>query len=102
MSWIGSMLKAGIESNGRDVTVSSGFLQINGRTISPGATAVTVLIKDSAGMVLLATGATVPGDEAGYAKGCLLIDTDVVDGTSGLYVNVGTTTSADFDLVTDA
>ena len=81
-----------------------GVLKLLGRTYKPGATtSVTVLIKDSAGKVLLCTGTTVPTDtEAGYAKGCLMIDTDVAAGTTGLYVNVGTTTSCNFDAVLDA
>jgi len=61
-----------------------------------------VLIRDGSRNILWATGTTVPGDVAGYAKGCLFIDTDVADGTTGLYVNVGTTASADFDAVSDA
>jgi hypothetical protein len=70
---------------------------------SAGATGVTNLLKDGSGNVLLATGATVPSDAvSGYAKGCLFIDTDVAAGTTGLYVNVGTTTSANFDAVSDA
>ena len=76
---------------------------LQGETRSPGATAVLVLTVDSSGLVMLATGTTVPADgQAGYAKGALFIDTDVADGTSGLYVNVGTTSAVNFDLVTDA
>jgi hypothetical protein len=64
---------------------------------------VTVLFNDASGNALMATGTTVPSDSgAGYAKGCLFIDTDVAAGTSGLYVNVGTTSACNFDLVTDA
>ena len=103
MSWLGDLLKAGISSNGRDVTISKGVLQLKGRVYTPGTTSVRVLATDRDDKVLLATGTTVPSDaEAGYAKGCLFIDTDVADGTSGLYVNVGTTASANFDLVSDA
>lgn len=61
-----------------------------------------VVLKDAAGDTLIASGTTVPGDVAGYAKGCLFIDTDVGDGTSGLYVNVGIPSSADFKLITNA
>ena len=65
--------------------------------------AVTVLLKDAAGKALLATGTTVPADTGTiYAKGCLFIDTDVATGTSGLYVNVGTSASCVFKLVTNA
>lgn len=63
---------------------------------------VSVLIKDSAGNALYATGTTVPGAVAGYAKGCLFVDTDVASGTTGLYVNVGTTSSASFKAVSNA
>lgn len=64
---------------------------------------IKVLIYDAAKNVLIATGTEVPTDTtAGYAKGCLFIKTDVAAATSGLYVNVGTTTSCDFNLVTNA
>lgn len=67
------------------------------------ASGVTHLIKDALGKTLLATGTTVPSDTAPlYAKGCLFIDTDVATGTSGLYVNVGTSSSCVFKLVTNA
>ena len=61
------------------------------------------LERDPSGNIILETGTTVPIDAvAGYAKGASFIDTDVAGGTSGLYVNVGTTASCNFDLVTDA
>jgi hypothetical protein len=64
---------------------------------------VTVLFNDASGFALLATGTTVPTDnDAGFAKGCLFIDTDVAAGTTGLYVNVGTTAACNFDAITDA
>jgi hypothetical protein len=64
---------------------------------------VSHLLKDSSGQSLLATGTTVPSDtDTLYAKGCLFIDTDVTSGTSGLYVNVGTSASCIFKLVTNA
>lgn len=63
----------------------------------------TIYLKDAAGNAVYAIGTTVPTDStAGYAKGCLFVDTDVAAGTSGLYVNVGTTAACNFDLVTDA
>ena len=50
-----------------------------------------------------AEGTDVPADDtSGYAKGCLFIDTDVAAGTTGLYVNVGTTSACNFDAVSDA
>lgn len=65
--------------------------------------AVTILIKDKDNKALLATGVTLPADAGTiYAKGCLFIDTDVATGTSGLYVNVGTSASCVFKLVTNA
>lgn len=64
---------------------------------------IKVLIYDSSRHILHATGIDVPADAtAGYAKGCLFIATDVAAGTSGLYVNVGTTAECNFDLVSDA
>ena len=75
-------------------------LTIDGTTV---ATGVTALIKDGDSKVLLATGTTLPSDaETIYAKGCLFIDTDVATGTSGLYVNEGTSSSCSFKLVTNA
>ena len=81
-----------------------------GTTLSQGATlaatavsGITHLLKDAAGKTLLATGATLPADTGAlYAKGCLFIDTDVASGTSGLYTNVGTSTSCVFKLVSNA
>lgn len=68
-----------------------------------GGQTVKVLIKDGDGDAVLVTGETVPADgQAGFAKGCLFIDTNVAAGTTGLYVNVGTTAAADFDAVSDA
>jgi len=71
-----------------------------GNLETPDTTAVTVLEKDRSGMVLKCTGLTVPGDgEAGFAKGCFFIDTDVGAGSTGIYENVGTITAADFDAI---
>ena len=83
------------------------YLRLAGQAISATVAGTTnpikVLIRDGDNKVLLATGTDVPADStAGYAKGCLFIDTDVAAGTTGLYVNVGTTTAADFDAVSDA
>jgi len=65
--------------------------------------ATTTILKDASGDILMAQGTTVPADTtSGYAKGALFIDTDVVTGTSGLYVNVGINTSSVFKLVTNA
>ena len=62
----------------------------------------SVYLTDADGNVVFAIGTSVPGDVAGYAKGCLFVDTDVADGTTGLNVNVGTIASADFEAVTSA
>lgn len=72
-------------------------IQYNGDLETPGSTAVTVWMRDSSGYVSYASGATVPTDaEAGYAKGCIFIQTD--GGVSStLYVNEGTYTSCDFN-----
>jgi len=96
MSLQGDFLKAGTQAD-------DGVLMLTGRNRTPGTTQVKALMVDSVGNILYATGTTVPSDaEAGYAKGCLFIDTDVGAGTTGLYVNVGTTASCNFDAVSDA
>ena len=65
--------------------------------------AIKVLVRDDDHDILWATGTDVPADtSSGYAKGCLFIDRNVAAGTTGLYVNVGTTTSANLDAVSDA
>lgn len=47
-------------------------------------------------------GTAVPDDgAAGYAHMCIFIDTDA-SGTTGLYANIGTATSCDFNAVTVA
>lgn len=66
---------------------------------------VTVKVKefDTAGMIVRCEGTTVPtADSAGFAKGCLFVDTDAADGTKGLYENIGTTAASDFNLAGDA
>ena len=123
MSFQGKVAKKiGIETDGTDVTVANDLaittdLSVGGDVAVTGSLAVTelititgvttsgvtALIKNGSGMILLATGTTVPTDGgAGYAKGCLFIDTDVATGTTGLYVNVGTTAACNFDAVSDA
>lgn len=64
---------------------------------------VTVMMKGADGYILLASGTTVPSNNtAGFAKGCLFIDTDVAKGTTGLYCNKGTTAECTFTAVTQA
>lgn len=59
-------------------------------------------VADSAGQaegLIYARGASVPADTtAGYAKGCLFIQTDGSTSTT-LYVNEGTVASCDFNAV---
>ena len=75
------------------------ILQATGHSETPDTTAVTVIAKDSDGDITECKGLTVPTDtETGFAKGCTFVDTDVAAGTSGVYENVGTTTSCNFDL----
>jgi len=51
---------------------------------------------------LIASGPTLPTDgDAGYQPGCIFIHTDGTDG-SALYVNEGTVTACDFNLITVA
>lgn len=72
------------------------FVKLTGRTVGT----IKVLMRDSSDKILLATGTTVPSDAgAGYAKGCIFIDTDVGAGSQGVYVNVGTTASCNFDVL---
>ena len=49
------------------------------------------------------SGTSVPtSTKSGFAKACHFYKTDAVAGTSGFYINVGTTSSCDFRLVTNA
>jgi hypothetical protein len=48
----------------------------------------------------MATGTDVPSNAtSGYAKGCLYIDRDVATGSTGLYENIGTNTSCNFNAI---
>ena len=50
--------------------------------------------------MLIATGTDVPANAtSGYAKGCLFIDRNVATGTTGLYENIGTNTSCNFNAI---
>lgn len=69
------------------------------RSIVGGSTCY-VMTRDGRGDVLIAGGTSVPtAGGAGYAKGCLFVDSNVVAGSRGLYENQGTTASCDFKLV---
>lgn len=91
-----------IPRNSNQTVFSS--LQTNGQaTETINSIAITTILCDGNGDVLLATGLTVPTNgSSGYAKGCLFIDTDVAGGTTGLNCNKGTNTSAAFTAVTQA
>ena len=71
----------------------------------PGHNALEQLNKEAEieyGGKILDVGKTVPaGSSAGYATGCIFIHTDGGDGTA-LYVNEGTSSSADFNAITVA
>lgn len=61
---------------------------------------ITVYLRDKSDKIMLASGTDVPTDTtAGYAKGCIFIDTNVVTGSTGIYENVGTTSSCNFDAI---
>lgn len=70
-------------------------LQLDGSLETPGTTAVTVLMRNPAGFVMFAQGTTPPGTEAGFAKGCIFIDTDASTDLIMLF-NQGTTAASDF------
>jgi hypothetical protein len=75
-------------------------LRIGGETKVVGAseTSIKVLEYDVDGMISRAQGATVPTDaDAGYAVGCVFVDTDGGEGTT-YYANEGSTTSCDFNV----
>ena len=71
-----------------------------GLTAAGTAADILVYLRDASDDILLATGTGIPTNgTAGYAKGCRFIDTDVAAGTGGVYENVGTTTSCNFDVM---
>lgn len=73
-----------------------GRLTLSGETIS----GVKRLLMDSSNKVLLASGTTVPTNgTAGYAKGCIFIDTDTATGVCARYENIGTSASCQFRVI---
>ncbi len=81
----------------KDNKVVVKVLQAVGNAETPDSTAVTVVERNGAGYVTEAKGTTVPTDaEAGFAKGCMFVDTNASAG-SILYVNEGDETSCDFN-----
>ena len=80
--------------------VGVAMLQYSGDQATVNSQDITIYSQDENGDVLLAVGtATISDGASGYAKGCLYIDTDVGAGTTGIYENVGTTTSCNFDTI---
>ncbi len=78
-------------------------VQMDGQSTTIGSQTFNVLMRDNNGLIMYAVGTTVPSDAgAGFAKGCLFVDTDVAGGTTGLNCNKGTTTSCAFTAVTQA
>jgi len=75
-------------------------VQIGGHARVINAITIQVLTYDGSGKATLVSGTTVPTG-AGYAKGCLFMKTDAATGVKGLYENIGTTTSASFNLIGD-
>ena len=100
------------EGNLIDGMLSNGVMivdaiKVKGKTVAATTAGTTNPIRaflyDESGYIMYSTGLEVPTDAtAGYAKGALHVDTNVATGTTGLYVNVGTTASCNFDAVTDA
>ena len=61
---------------------------------------ISIYLKDKSGKILLADGLDVPANAtAGYAKGCLFIDRNVATGITGLYENIGTSASCNFNAI---
>jgi len=84
-----------------DLTRFMAKFGLDGRAETAGGQSVRVYMRDAAGFILFATGTTIPtATSAGFAKGCIFIDTDVAGGTGGTYLNKGTTSSCSFTLVT--
>lgn len=76
------------------------FIKPTGHSTTIGAETFNVLMKDDDDMILFATGLVVPTDAgAGFAKGCIFIDTNLGAGSQGVYINVGTITSCNFDVL---
>jgi len=90
MSLAGRLSKAGINPWGDPVS----------STLAGTSGQILVLLRDRSNDMLIATGTDVPANAtSGYAKGCLFIDRNVVTGTTGLYENIGTNTSCNFNAI---
>lgn len=74
-------------------------LLISGENKKVGTPVVRIITLDKDNKVTRASGATTPSDaDAGYAKGCIFVNTAGGVGTS-VYINEGSATSADFNIV---
>lgn len=72
-------------------------IRIDGLADTVDGVTCTVIHQNAAGEVTMASGADVPADaKAGFAKGCMFIQTDGGVGTV-LYINEGSAASADFN-----
>ena len=90
MSLAGRLSKVGINPWGDPVSA----------TLAGTTGQILVLMRDKSNDVLIATGTDVPtGATSGYAKGCLFIDRNVATGATGLYENIGTNTSCNFNAI---
>ena len=90
MSFWGKLTKAGINPWGDPVSA----------TLAGTSGQILVIMRDKNRDILQATGTDVPANAtSGYAKGCLFIDRDVATGTTGLYENIGTNTSCNFNAI---
>lgn len=68
---------------------------LRGPTMAGDGGTVNTLMFDGSDKKLVCTGTSVPADAgAGYAKGCIFIDTDATG--AGTYFNAGTTASCKF------
>lgn len=67
------------------------------------ATEPAVIAGENTNGLVFTRGDTVPTDAtAGYAKGCIFVNTDGTDHSDLLYTNIGTAASCNFNLITVA
>lgn len=90
MSLLGRLAKFGLNPWG--APVASSLAGTTGQ--------ILVLMRDKDKKILMATGTDVPSNAtSGYAKGCIFIDRNVATGITGLYENIGTNTSCNFNAI---
>lgn len=75
-------------------------MKLIGKSLTKNDVAIRVLEVDKDGNISRCSGLTAPTG-AGYAKGCLFVKTDAASGVSSIYENVGTTSTASFNLIGD-